>query len=147
MTILVAGQVTTCSLLISASIRYPEGEATTVCTSMQMIRSMVAPGSTDPAASWANRGGPSFFAYSTNYLIDLKAGIIVDVEAAAVSKAAEVMATRKMIERVEDKFDLKPERLVGDTNYGSVALLGWPKSVVAENATSKQRTDSTLYRD
>jgi transposase len=80
---------------------------------------------TDPAASWANRGGPSFFAYSTNYLIDLKAGIIVDVEASAVSEAAEVMATRKMIERVEDKFEMKPERLVGDTNYGSAALLGW----------------------
>jgi transposase len=80
---------------------------------------------TDPAASWANRGGPSFFAYSTNYLIDLKAGIIVDVEASAVSKAAEVTATRKMIGRVEDRFDLKPKRLVGDTNYGSAALLGW----------------------
>lgn len=69
---------------------------------------------TDPAASCANRGGPSFFAYSTNYLIDLKAGIIVDVEPSAVSKAAEATATRKMIERVEDRFDLKPERLVDE---------------------------------
>ncbi len=80
---------------------------------------------TDPAASWASRGGPSFFAYSTNYLIDLKAGIIVDVEASAVNKTAEVEATRTMIDRVENKFDLKPERLVGDTNYGSAALLSW----------------------
>ena len=80
---------------------------------------------TDPAASWTTRGGPAFFAYSTNYLIDLKAGIIVDVEASAVNSAAEVEATRTMIERVEDKFDLKPERLVGDTNYGSAALLSW----------------------
>jgi hypothetical protein len=31
---------------------------------------------TDPAASWtAAPGGPAFFAYSTNYLIDLEAGI------------------------------------------------------------------------
>jgi hypothetical protein len=30
-----------------------------------------------------------------------------------------------MIDRVEDRFDLKPERLVGDTNYGSAALLNW----------------------
>jgi transposase len=80
---------------------------------------------TDPAATWITRGGPAFFAYSTNYLIDLKAGIIVDVEAAAVNSAAEVEATRTMIDRVEDRFDLKPERLVGDTNYGSAALLNW----------------------
>jgi hypothetical protein len=80
---------------------------------------------TDPAASWTTRGGPAYFAYSTNYLIDLKAGIIVDVEASAVTSAAEVAATRTMIDRVEDKFDLKPKRLVGDTNYGSAALLSW----------------------
>ena len=37
---------------------------------------------TDPAAQWtAAPGGPAFYAYSTNYLIDLQAGIIVDVEA------------------------------------------------------------------
>jgi transposase len=37
---------------------------------------------TDPAARWTGvRGGPAFYAYSTNYLIDLDAGIIVDVEA------------------------------------------------------------------
>lgn len=30
-----------------------------------------------------------------------------------------------MIDRVEEKFDLKPTRLVGDTNYGSAAMLGW----------------------
>ena len=80
---------------------------------------------TDPAATWTAAGGPAFFAYSTNYLIDLQAGIIVDVEASAVNKTAEVNATRAMMERVEDKFDLKPERLVGDTNYGSAAMLGW----------------------
>ncbi|MCM2308770.1 MAG: transposase [Sulfuritalea sp.] len=81
---------------------------------------------TDPAASWtAAPGGPAFFAYSTNYLIDLKAGIILDVEPSAVNKAAEVEATQTMMERVENKFDLKPERLVGDTNYGSAAMLAW----------------------
>src|SRR5258705_13322675 len=37
---------------------------------------------TDPAARWtAAPGGPAFYAYSTNYLIDVQAGIIVDVEA------------------------------------------------------------------
>lgn len=34
---------------------------------------------TDPQARWtAARGGPAFYAYSTNYLIDLDAGIILD---------------------------------------------------------------------
>jgi len=81
---------------------------------------------TDPAASWtAAPGGPAFFAYSTNYLIDLEAGIILDVEASRVNKAAEAEATRTMIDRVEEKYELKPERLVGDTNYGSAAMLGW----------------------
>lgn len=81
---------------------------------------------TDPSATWTGAtGGPAFFAYCTNYLIDLKAGIIVDVEASAVNKAAEVDATRAMIDRVDEKFDIKPERLVGDTNYGSAAMLNW----------------------
>jgi len=80
----------------------------------------------DPAATWTGAtGGPAFFAYSTNYLIDLKAGIIVDVEPSAVNKTAEVAATKTMIDRVEDKYDLKPDRLVGDTNYGSAAMLSW----------------------
>jgi hypothetical protein len=30
-----------------------------------------------------------------------------------------------MIDRVENKFNILPERLVGDTNYGSAAMLGW----------------------
>ena len=81
---------------------------------------------TDPAATWtAAPGGPAFYAYSTNYLIDLKAGIIMDVEASAVNKAAEVEATKMMIERVEESLGITPERLVGDTNYGSAAMLGW----------------------
>ena len=81
---------------------------------------------TDPAATWtAAPGGPAFYAYSTNYLIDLKAGIIMDVEASAVNKTAEVEATKLMVERVEDNLGITPERLVGDTNYGSAAMLGW----------------------
>lgn len=80
---------------------------------------------TDPASTWTAAGGPAFFAYSTNYLVDLKAGMIVDVEASAVNKTAEANATKAMIERVEQKFTLKPQRLVGDTNYGTAAMLGW----------------------
>jgi hypothetical protein len=80
---------------------------------------------TDPAATWTAAGGPAFFAYSSNYLVDLKAGMIVDVEASSVNKVAEVHATQTMIERVEQKFAIKPRRLVGDTNDGTAAMLGW----------------------
>lgn len=75
---------------------------------------------TDPAATWtAAPGGPAFYAYSTNYLIELDAGIILDVEVSTVNKTAEVEATREMIERVESTLKLKPTRFVADTNYGN----------------------------
>jgi len=81
---------------------------------------------TDPAASWTCApGGPAFFAYSTNYLIDVQAGIVVDVEATAANRANEVDATKKMIERVEERFELRPKQLIGDTAYGAAPMLGW----------------------
>jgi hypothetical protein len=51
---------------------------------------------TDPSARWtAAPGGPAFYAYSTNYLIDLHTGIIVDVEATPAHRTKEVnSATR-----------------------------------------------------
>jgi transposase len=81
---------------------------------------------TDPAASWtAATGSPAFFAYSTNYLIDLQAGIIMDVEATPANRSHEVESTRTMIERVEQRLGLKPSRLAGDTAYGSASMLNW----------------------
>src|SRR4030095_922697 len=81
---------------------------------------------TDPGARWtAAPGGPAFYAYSTNYLIDLQAGIIVDVEATPAHRTQEVDSTRMMVDRVEERFDLKPRRLVGDTAYGTGPMLGW----------------------
>ncbi len=80
---------------------------------------------TDPAAQWSAAWGPAFYAYSANYLIDIAAGIVVDVEATPAHKIDEINATKTMIERVEDRFDLKPDRLIGDTNYGTAEILGW----------------------
>ena len=80
---------------------------------------------TDPAARWTAVGGPAFYAYSTNYLIDVQAGIIVDVEATPALRTAEINSTRTMIERVERRFDLKPARLIGDMAYGAAPMLGW----------------------
>src|SRR5262249_36622439 len=80
----------------------------------------------DPAAQWTGAmRGPAFFAYSDNYLIDVKFGIIMDVEASRAIRQAEVSAAKTMIERTEQRFDIKPERLAGDTAYGSGANLNW----------------------
>jgi len=74
---------------------------------------------TDPAAEWTCApGGPAFFGYSTNYLIDVRAGVIVDVEATTAHRTREVDATRTMIERVEQRFAMKPTHLIGDMAYG-----------------------------
>ena len=80
----------------------------------------------DPAAQWTGaHKGPAFFAYSDNYLIDVKFGVIIDVEASRAIRQAEVGAARTMIERTEERFGLKPERLVGDTAYGAAPMLNW----------------------
>lgn len=80
---------------------------------------------TDPAAQWSAAGGPAFYAYSANYLIDTVAGIVIDVEATPAHRTDAINATRTMIDRVEARFDLKPQRLIGDTNYGTAGILGW----------------------
>jgi hypothetical protein len=77
-------------------------------------------------ARWtAAPGGPAFYAYSTNYLIDTKAGVILDVEATPAYRTDEVNATKVMVDRVEDRFEIKPTHLIGDTAYGTAEMLGW----------------------
>jgi Transposase DDE domain len=68
---------------------------------------------------------PCFFAYADNYLIDVRFGIIVDVEASRAVRQAEVGAARTMLERTEERFGLKPERLAADSAYGSAPMLNW----------------------
>ena len=108
---------------------------------------------TDPAARWtAAPGGPAFYAYSTNYLVDVHAGVIVDVEATPAYRIEETEATKTMVERVEDRFGIKPKRLIGDTAYGTAAMLSWmvdekhiePHVPVWERY---QRTDGSLSSD
>lgn len=80
----------------------------------------------DPAAQWTGAmRGPAFFAYADNYLIDVKAAVIVDVEASRAVRQAEVGAAKRMIERTAERFGLKPRRLAGDTAYGSAEMLNW----------------------
>ena len=56
----------------------------------------------DPAAQWTGAlRNAAFFAYADNYLIDVKFGVIMDVEASRAIRQAEVGASRTMIERTE----------------------------------------------
>jgi len=80
----------------------------------------------DPASRWTGADkGPAYFAYATNYLIDLQHAVIVDVEASTAVRQAEVGAVRTMIERVRERHDLQPARLAADTAYGSAEMLNW----------------------
>jgi IS5 family transposase len=80
----------------------------------------------DPAAQWTGAlKGPAFFAYADNYLIDVRYGVIVDVEASRAVRQAEVGAARTMLDRTEERFGLKPQRLAADSAYGSAPMLNW----------------------
>src|ERR1700691_4367923 len=107
----------------------------------------------DPAARWTGaHGGQAFFAYSTNYLVDVENAIIVDVEATTAIRQAEVLAAKRMIERSRERFGLYPGRLLGDSAYGSAEMLGWllyehgiePHVTVFDKSARK---DGTFSRD
>jgi IS5 family transposase len=107
----------------------------------------------DPATRWtAAHRGPAFFAYSTNYLIDVDNAVIVDVEATTAIRQAEILAAKRMIERSMERFDLHPARLIGDTAYGSAEMLNWlvheqgiePHVPVFDKS---KRTDGTFSRE
>jgi len=107
----------------------------------------------DPAARWTGaNGGLAFFAYCTNYLIDLKRAVIADVEATTAVRQAEVTAQQRMIDRTQERFGLWPERLAADAAYGSAENLAWlvhergiePHIPVFDKS---QRTDGTYSRD
>jgi transposase len=107
----------------------------------------------DPAAQWTGAlKGPAFFAYANNYLIDVRFGVIVDVEASRAIRQAEVGAARTMLERTEERFGLKPQRLAADSAYGSASMLNW---LVTEKQIAphipvldkSRRQDGTFSRD
>ena len=80
----------------------------------------------DPAAQWTGAlRSAAFFAYADNYLVDVKFGVIMDVEASRAIRQAEVGASQTMIERTEACFGIKPEWVVADTAYGSASNLNW----------------------
>jgi transposase len=107
----------------------------------------------DPAAQWTGAlRNAAFFAYADNYLIDIKFGIIMDVEASRAIRQAEVGAARTMIERTEARFEIKPDWLAADTAYGSAPNLDW---LVNDKAIApyipvidkSKRSDGTFSRE
>jgi transposase len=78
---------------------------------------------TDPDAILTTKGGgTAIMAYYDNYLIDTASRVILDVEATPALSRQEMVAARRMIERVE-KFGLRPESLGADKAYGSGEFL------------------------
>src|SRR6266508_3023791 len=107
----------------------------------------------DPAAQWTGAmRGPAFFAYADNYLIDVKFGIIMDVKASRAIRQAEVGAAKAMIERTEERFEIKPAYLAADTAYGSADTLNWvvnEKKIVPHIPVidKSKREDGTFSRE
>ena len=107
---------------------------------------------TDPAATWTTKRQkvrPSFV-YDANYLIDNKLGVIVDAEGSRANRIDENRVCISMVERVRDRFDIKPDRLCADTAYGSGKTLRAlmdcgiePHVPVIDKST---RTDGTFSR-
>ena len=116
-----------------------------------VVPKFVAP--SDPAAQWTGAlRNAAFFAYADNYLIDIKFGIIMDVEASRAIRQSEVGASQAMIERTEKKFGIKPDWLVADTAYGSAPNLHFLVDVkgIAPHIPvidKSQRNDGTFSRD
>jgi transposase len=106
----------------------------------------------DPCAAWTTRGRHKvMFGYSLNYLIDMENAVILDVEATPTRLSKEVDATETMIDRTEDRFGLKPDRIAGDVAYGTGEMLGW---LVGRDITphipvrdKSKRDDGSLSRD
>ena len=111
---------------------------------------MISP--TDPAARYtASANSVAGYAYSDNYLVDLKHAVIVDVEATTTIRQAEVGAAKTMLDRTAEQFELTPSRLVADGGYGSADMVGWlvdelgiePRVNLIDKS---ERTDGTFFR-
>ncbi len=49
----------------------------------------------------------------------------MDLVPSIVNRVAEVHSSRMMIDSVDENFDIKPNRLIGDRAYGSAPILDW----------------------
>src|SRR5438132_5277318 len=80
----------------------------------------------DPQSAWTAKANKRVqFGYGLNYLIDIENAVIVDVEATPARTYDEVAATQTILDRAEERFDMRPTRLAADTAYGTGKFLGW----------------------
>lgn len=79
----------------------------------------------DPQAAWCQKHKQARFGYYANYLIDTENAVIVGVEATPARPSQEVVAARLLLDRVQERHGLKPQRLAADKLYGSGAFLSW----------------------
>ena len=107
----------------------------------------------DPAAQWTGAlRDAAFFAYADNYLIDVKFGIIMDVEPSRAVRQAEVGASQTMIVRTQECFGIRPQWLAADTAYGSAPNLNWLVNIqgIAPHVPvidKSERKDGTFSRE
>lgn len=78
---------------------------------------------TDPMSQWSAAKGPAFFYYSTNYVIDVEHGVVMDVQGSVATYQKEVEALPGMLDRIEDRHSITPDYLIGDTAYGKADSL------------------------
>jgi transposase len=80
----------------------------------------------DPSSAWTAKANKRVqFGYGLNYLIDVEHAVIIDVEPTPARTFDEVASTKTMLERTEERLDLRPNWLAADTAYGTGKLLAW----------------------
>ena len=106
---------------------------------------------TDPQAAWSIKDGPGRFSYETNYLVDDKHAIIVDVEASPARLSQEIVAAKAMLARSGEAVGFEPDSLAADKSYGTAPFLAW---LLERNVTPyipvldrKGQTDGKFTRD
>ena len=89
----------------------------------------------DPAARWTGaHGGQAFFAYSTNYLIDVENAIIVDVEPTTAIRQAEVLAAKRMIQRTaRNSLSTRPSSSVIVPMVLPTCWVGWSMNTASSH--------------
>jgi hypothetical protein len=92
--------------------------------------------SSDPVAQWTGAmKGAAFFVYADNYLIDVKFGIIMDVEASRAIRQAEVGASQTMIVRTAACFGL--------SQNGSLATPPTERHPISTGSSTNRRSPPT----
>src|SRR4029453_5095796 len=81
----------------------------------------------DPQSAWTAKANKRVqFGYGLNYLIDIENAGIVNGGGTPARTYDEVAATQTMLDRTEERFDLKPKRLAADTAHGAGKFpVGW----------------------